>query len=90
MRLSVPNALDFSKTCVIRHKNPPTEEAVGGLSARTPRLERITGIEPASSAWEAGVLPINYIRIEYILSSFPDFVNTVFEKILQSLSDKML
>ena len=57
---------------------------------QAPFLERITGIEPASSAWEAGVLPINYIRIEYILSSFPDFVNTVFEKILQSLSDKML
>ncbi len=25
-------------------------------------LERITGIEPASSAWEADVLPMNYIR----------------------------
>ena len=25
-------------------------------------LERITGIEPASSAWEADILPMNYIR----------------------------
>lgn len=25
--------------------------------------KRITGIEPASPAWEAGVLPMNYIRI---------------------------
>ena len=25
-------------------------------------MERITGIEPASSAWEADVLPMNYIR----------------------------
>ena len=26
-------------------------------------LERIMGIEPASTAWEAVVLPMNYIRI---------------------------
>ena len=26
-------------------------------------LERMTGIEPARSAWEAEVLPLNYIRI---------------------------
>ncbi len=25
-------------------------------------VERMTGIEPALSAWEAGVLPLNYIR----------------------------
>lgn len=25
-------------------------------------MERITGIEPALSAWEAEVLPLNYIR----------------------------
>ena len=25
-------------------------------------LERVTGIEPASSAWEADVLPLNYTR----------------------------
>jgi hypothetical protein len=25
-------------------------------------LERMTGIEPAFSAWEADVLPLNYIR----------------------------
>ena len=27
-------------------------------------MERITGIEPAASAWEAEVLPLNYIRIQ--------------------------
>jgi hypothetical protein len=27
-----------------------------------PVLERETGIEPASSAWKAGVLPLNYSR----------------------------
>ena len=26
------------------------------------KMERITGIEPALSAWEAEVLPLNYIR----------------------------
>jgi xanthine dehydrogenase iron-sulfur cluster and FAD-binding subunit A len=26
-------------------------------------LERTTGIEPAFSAWEADVLPLNYIRV---------------------------
>lgn len=28
------------------------------------REERMTGIEPAFSAWEADVLPLNYIREE--------------------------
>lgn len=26
-------------------------------------LERVTGIEPAFSAWEADVLPLNYTRV---------------------------
>ena len=26
-------------------------------------MERMTGIEPAYSAWEADVLPMNYIRV---------------------------
>ena len=30
---------------------------------RTLVMERMTGIEPALSAWEAEVLPLNYIRI---------------------------
>ena len=29
---------------------------------RTLAMERMTGIEPALPAWEAGVLPMNYIR----------------------------
>jgi hypothetical protein len=32
-----------------------------GLAARS-QVERMTGIEPALSAWEADVLPLNYIR----------------------------
>ena len=31
------------------------------LAARF-QVERMTGIEPALSAWEADVLPLNYIR----------------------------
>ena len=29
---------------------------------RFSRMERVTGIEPALSAWEADVLPLNYTR----------------------------
>jgi hypothetical protein len=31
--------------------------------AALPLLERVTGIEPALSAWEADVLPLNYTRV---------------------------
>ncbi len=40
----------------------------GGTGGRGPTtvtwayLERVTGIEPALSAWEADVLPLNYTR----------------------------
>ena len=30
--------------------------------------KRMTGIEPASKAWEALILPMNYIRICYIFA----------------------
>ena len=33
-----------------------------GPLTRDDSLERMTGIEPALSAWEADVLPLNYIR----------------------------
>src|SRR5215213_4981866 len=33
-----------------------------GWCARSASLERVTGIEPAFSAWEADVLPLNYTR----------------------------
>ena len=36
--------------------------AFGNLLRPGPSLERMTGIEPALSAWEADVLPLNYIR----------------------------
>lgn len=33
-------------------------------------LERTMGIEPTPSAWEANILPINYIRIEEMEALF--------------------
>ena len=30
-------------------------------------LEQATGIEPAAPAWEAGVLPLDYIRTVYMI-----------------------
>ena len=46
-RLFLRNALDFCKACVIRHKNPPTDDTVGGFAARRRGLVRVTGVEPA-------------------------------------------
>ncbi len=44
-----------------------------------PPVERTTGIEPAFSAWEADVLPINYIRdTTYILYTKTAVLSTVF------------
>ena len=41
----------------------PTELGGRKLNFKQQTLERVTGIEPASSAWKAGVLPLNYTRI---------------------------
>ena len=44
-------------------------QALTATNGRSPadgpmvQLERMTGIEPALSAWEAEVLPLNYIRV---------------------------
>jgi hypothetical protein len=35
---------------------------IGELDRRKKSLERVMGIEPTSSAWEAEVLPLNYTR----------------------------
>jgi hypothetical protein len=36
---------------------------MGKTLQQLPRLERVAGIEPASSAWKAEVLPLNYTRL---------------------------
>ena len=50
------------------------------------------GVEPTYSAWEADVLPINYIRIyiyfNIIMSGFQDFL--FFYKILQDVLSFLL
>ena len=41
-------------------KMAPVPKGTGAV--KTILMERATGIEPASSAWKAGVLPLNYAR----------------------------
>ena len=47
---------------------PPTSRLSGVRSNRTElqapkdNMERVMGIEPTTSAWKAGVLPLNYTR----------------------------
>lgn len=46
-----------------QNKKPKLEREVRpGFSL----VEQMTGIEPASSAWEADILPLNYICKAYI------------------------
>ena len=49
------------------HPRRPTSdraecEAGSAAAIHSIRFERVTGIEPAFSAWEADVLPLNYTR----------------------------
>jgi hypothetical protein len=41
---------------------PSPDDPEHPSAANVPSLERVTGIEPALSAWEADVLPLNYTR----------------------------
>ena len=54
--------MQHTQTSMIRAKNPASGSPGRDLKSLL-RLERIAGVEPVSSAWEAKVLPINYIRI---------------------------
>ena len=36
-------------------------------------MERIKGVEPSYAAWEAAVLPMNYIRISFNVAAWPAF-----------------
>lgn len=49
-----------------------------GISERLNYLERITGIGPAASAWEADVLPLNYIRVRIIIHYRTRIVKRIF------------
>ena len=48
---------DKKKTCLSHTKKRPRTVFLAAIN-----LERVTGIEPASSAWKAEVLPMNYTR----------------------------
>ena len=37
---------------------------MGGCATRASGVERVMGIEPTFSAWEADVLPLNYTRMD--------------------------
>ena len=59
-------------------------------------LERVAGIEPARSAWKAGVLPLNYTREtsrvtrEYFLPATPTISATLYQKHKKQRADDIL
>ena len=59
---------EIEKAQDMRNLPPPLLPQLVGLR---PGLERVMGIEPTSSAWEAEVLPLNYTRVGlWILRAF--------------------
>ena len=54
-----PHGQFTASTCC---NQPPQRHATSGLRSNTSNMERETGIEPASLAWKAKVLPLNYSR----------------------------
>lgn len=53
-----------SKDQVIEQVSTRLKKNVGmiGWSHHLRQVERTTGVEPASKAWEAFILPMNYVR----------------------------
>ena len=51
------------ESAVVRRRGPNISWSRRYLATSGPAVERMTGIEPALSAWEAEVLPLNYIRV---------------------------
>ena len=45
-------------------------------------MERVTGIEPASPAWEAGILPLNHTRVCVFINAYYCITNRLFLAIL--------
>ena len=46
----------------VKRSSWPSDDRHNDASDLHTYLERVTGIEPALSAWEADVLPLNYTR----------------------------
>ena len=51
-------------TCINPHKE---KEPGTRIASRLSLVEQATGIEPATSAWEANVLPLNYACSWYLI-----------------------
>ena len=60
-----------SGTCVARESSGPMMRKDENGSELGFLMERVTGIEPASRAWEALILPLNYTRSSAELSMRP-------------------
>ena len=52
----------MARTVLDNHRLVRSGFAEGSLTCGY-AVERVTGIEPAFSAWEADVLPLNYTRV---------------------------
>ena len=65
------NGLRMARACLwpIQHESPgpPNVRLTWAFG-----VERVTGIEPAYSAWEADILPLNYTRM-----AFADYPSTI-------------
>src|ERR1700722_11241033 len=55
----------------VRPQNDRRPSVGNLLPTRALTLERVTGIEPALSAWEADVLPLNYTRASRTARDWP-------------------
>ena len=53
----------YGETILYRGNMDKTENIVNGEKNRLKRMERVKGIEPSYTAWEAGALPLCYTRI---------------------------
>ncbi len=60
---SLPRGNDFKKFCFFRLLQAPLVKMLNTFKLSVVFLkERVTGIEPISSAWKAGNLPLIYTR----------------------------
>ena len=60
---TVPGRADGHPRATVGAESGRTTTRARTVMVRALGLERVTGIEPALSAWEAEVLPLNYTRV---------------------------
>ena len=53
---SIDTVSTFNKMCISTLKAQPLQQGK--------KIERVMGIEPTYPAWKAGVLPLNYTRMQ--------------------------